>query len=590
MWNVLQRTRYTKIAVLLFAFIFCLYLPSFFNTFIWDDEQFIYKNLFTTSWSYVPQIFTTNTTAGAGVVSNYYRPLTTVTFLIDRMIWGLQPFGYHLTNTVLHASVVVLFFLLLLRLGFSKLQATAAVVVYGVHPLNTEAVTYINSRGDSLFAFWLLLGVLAFDSVLKNERWNFTHDGHTYGIGRWWLAGIAVSSFAISVLSKEIAVAGIGIYGLIALWRWSKKTMPWKWALGLGSLLSAMLVTYFGLRLTVLNFSNSLNFYQIENEYSESLVIRMQTFGRILCEYFRLIAIPYPLHMEREVAFVTTPISMWVALSLVGVFGWMALSVWEWRTKQTWLIGFGGLWFFGMLAPVSGIVPINGLLYEHWLYLPLMGFLIALVGVWKLIPVRKIHILGRWLVIPFVVIFAVLTVRQNWIWRHPIPFYTYTLEHSQTARVYNNLAMAYADEGNHLKAIEYYEKGLTISNVYPQIYYNLARNYQEIGETKLAIENAQMAIRIDPSFLYTYSLLIDLYLNEKNYVATLPLYEVLLKYFPNDLQVSMLYGQSLWMTGQTQAADQVWNLVYQKSNSDPRVLQTVTSIKQSTQPQAQPKQ
>jgi hypothetical protein len=539
MWSSLQTASISKLFAIVFTLVFLVYLPSFGNSFLWDDEQFIVENLFTTSLSYLPQIFTTNTIEGAGHVSNYYRPLTTLSFTLDRLVWGLNPVGFHLTNTWLHAVVAGLLFLLMTRLGLGRLTSLSLSLLYGVHPLNTEAVTYINSRGDSLSAFFLMAGILSFDSALRGKPWYFSYDGHRYAIGgrwQWILAGVG---FAAAVLAKEIAVAGIGIYFLFAGWHWLNRKIEFrKIGIFLASL-SAILVSYFGLRLTVLNFSNSLNFYPYENEYTRSLAIRVFTFCRVWWEYLKLLVLPYPLHMERNVEFVTELSSPWVWTAVVVVALWTWLALWAGTRRHEWLIAFGSLWFVGMLVPVSGIVPINGIMYEHWLYLPMMGGLIALGGLWRLtvslVPkARKVLPLVKGFWIFFLILFISLTVRQNWIWRHPIPFYTYTLQYAESARLYNNLAMAYADEGETLKSIEIYEQALTQSNVYPQIYYNLARSYRELGQVEAAIDSAEKAVEVDPSFLFARTLLIDMYTSVEQFSAALPHIQALVDVYPND--------------------------------------------------------
>src|SRR5258708_4826969 len=79
-------------------------------SFVWDDEQFIQRNVYLTSWTHVPALVTQNMVAGAGITSNLYRPLQALTHFLDVRLWGLRPHGHHFTNVMLHALATGAFF------------------------------------------------------------------------------------------------------------------------------------------------------------------------------------------------------------------------------------------------------------------------------------------------------------------------------------------------------------------------------------------------------------------------------------------------------------------------------------------------
>jgi len=161
-----------------------------------------------------------------------------------------------------------------------------------------------------------------------------------------------------------------------------------------------------------------------------------------------------------------------------------------------------------MLIPVSGIVPINDILYEHWLYLPSVGFWMVLYGLIRLIidDQSKISQVAKRILNKFghmaygVILLGCLTLswRQNYIWADPIRFYNYTLQFNQTARMQNNLGMAYADKGQLNKALEHYQAALEINSTYAQIHNNLANTYANLGQLELAKESYQEALELNP--------------------------------------------------------------------------------------------
>lgn len=577
-------------ALIIFGLIWLVYATSFFNTFIWDDEQFIVRNIYTTSLGYLPEIFTTNTIAGAGETSDYYRPLTTLSFTLDRLIWGLRPFGFHLTNAVLHAGAGVALWYFLKKLGLGQWPALATALLFGLHPIQAESVAYINSRGDSLYAFWLLISLIGFLYLFDTKPWLISVGDRTWKISRPVMVGLTVGGFVAAVLSKEIAVAGLGIFPALWLIKMGQSSLllAIKRSAAALALLVASVVSYLTLRLTILNFSNSLNFYGQETDYTRHLGIRLLTFTRVLWTYFQILLVPYPLHMERTSPIITSLASPWWLLIIGLGLAIVAAGYWEWRSQRSWWIWFGAWWFSCFLVPVSGIVPINGLIYEHWLYLPLIGFFLVLWGGLKLLvpTATKLRFSVLLLVVgTALVMYVILTLRQIWLWRAPIPFYSYTLQFAQTARLYNNLAMAYADAGQSDQAIAVYKQALEIEPMYPQIHYNLARSYLEIGEIEAAEAEFMTAKDISGgNFEFATIALIDLYRQEKNYSAALPLIEAMADQYPDDIQLLLTHGEALFSLDRSREAEIVWQRAYQRSGFNQQVLTVIGQLKGPAQP------
>lgn len=194
-----------KLILILLAAVFFAYFSSLTNPFIWDDEQFITSNVYVQHFA-LDKIFTQSTTSGAGIVSNYYRPITTLSFAIDSKIWsfgstqdkGMNTFGFHLNNLMLHAGVGILLFFFLLELGIGQLWSFFIALIFLIHPVQTEAVSYINSRGDSLYALFLFASLFLFFRAMSQK-----------GI---LLYIEALGLYALSIFSKEIAVAAFPLF------------------------------------------------------------------------------------------------------------------------------------------------------------------------------------------------------------------------------------------------------------------------------------------------------------------------------------------------------------------------------------------
>lgn len=172
----------------------------------WDDVVLLvdnpaYRGL---GWSNLKWMFTTN-------LLGHYMPLTWITYGLDYVVWGLNPYGYHLTNIVLHAANAALVYLVAQRLfrivwpGTSaagadglRIAAALAALVFGVHPLRVESVAWITERRDVLSGFFFLLAVLMYLRACEVE----SRDGRPWGKFYW----ATVGTFVLALLSKSMAV------------------------------------------------------------------------------------------------------------------------------------------------------------------------------------------------------------------------------------------------------------------------------------------------------------------------------------------------------------------------------------------------
>lgn len=582
-----------KQPVLVFSLITLgLYFFSFFNQFVWDDEQFIYRNAYVSNFA-VKEIFTTNTIAGAGEISNYYRPLTTLSFAWDYQFWGLNPFGYHITNTLLHLACGILIYYLLIRLKFNNQLSFSTALIFLVHPVQTEAVTYINSRGDSLYTFFLLLSLLLHTYLFEGKTLIFNLYNSRLEIKKIYLTIVVVITYLASILSKEIALAGLGLHGLlIARYLFleigeRKKIFSYFPIFIKKNLLSVIsftnniliVIVYLYLRSSILNFVNTFNFFDDQSLYSESLLVRLLTFFKIIFIYLRLLVIPYPLHMERNVSIIEHVFNPWLGgfILLISLLAYVSIKQWK-KQRKTDII-FGWAWAAIMLVPVSGIIAINGLMYEHWLYLPLVGFCIVGYNLIELFnPRLLLKNVTKHFFIGFVSALVLLTVIQNYYWSSPITLYTHLLKYTDSARIHNNLAMAYSEKGNRKDALAEYQKAIDFGMAYPQIYHNMGNTYRDMGNIEAAQNSYEKALQIDPTFHFTYINLTQIYLQQKKYDQALDIVHMAQKYYPNTVEYQLLELQVLQQSGNQQAFDAKKATLLKQFSQNPLVVNSVNSL------------
>ncbi|MSP58993.1 MAG: tetratricopeptide repeat protein [Myxococcales bacterium] len=181
---------------LLIAVTFSAYALAPASGFIWDDHTVIEQGRLIGSLRNVPRLFAHNTMYnsdggvwGSARAVDTYRPLTMTTFFVERALFGLRPVGYHIDSVLLHLANVLLLLAVAQRLGLSDGAATAAALLFAVHPSPTEAVHWVNGRSDPLATFFFLAALALWQGGARSARRAIT---------------VAVL-FLLATLSKETA-------------------------------------------------------------------------------------------------------------------------------------------------------------------------------------------------------------------------------------------------------------------------------------------------------------------------------------------------------------------------------------------------
>ena len=184
------------------------------------------------------------------------------------------------------------------------------------------------------------------------------------------------------------------------------------------------------------------------------------------------------------------------------------------KRKTSPVILFSFLWIGITFIPTSGIIPINGIFYEHFLYFPSVGFFLLFSFIWLWLyrksPQKLIFCLDFLLVI-IILLLSLRTIARNGEWHDPITFYNQTLSHVQSPRAYNNLAMVYAENGDNKNAIANYKKAIKLQDTYAESHYNLGNSYFALNDTMSAEAEYKAALKIDPAFYLAYIKLFSMY-------------------------------------------------------------------------------
>ncbi len=535
--------------IILFVVVFGLYLNNIHNALFWDDNDWIVRNPFVHSFTIVnvKALFTQNTLAGIGQRSNYFRPVLFLTYIANYVVGGDHPAGYHLVSNALHAFNTVLVFVLVFSLFQKRRLAFVTALLFGIHPLQTEAVTYISGRGDPLSVFFLLISLLTF------LKW-YTGD-HKHRAQMVWL-GLSLIAQILAILSREVAVVMPLFIVLLVVLLEHKTFLRSVWRAFLISLpYLAISAFYTILRLTVWNFKDTLNFYIRDNLYTQHLSFRIFTFFHALVDYVRLTFVPEHLHMERSVPLHTSLVQWPVWGVAIGLVGFLILLIVLYRKERHQkkiegysdfrIVFFGIGWFFVWLLPSSGIIPVVALIYEHWLYFALFGFLLVCVFYFERLLAffenRGDYVVRNGLMIGLlvvVVLFARVSLARNALWGNAEAFYKDILRYDpESVRVHNNLGNFYFNTGNVASAEHEYWLAVKSEDIFPQPHFNLGDILQKRNDIAGALYEYEKAIAADPEFYPGYERAALIYAQQGKLEKAIEYYKKLIQLRPADPRV-----------------------------------------------------
>jgi len=502
------------------------YLNTLHNEFIWDDEDFVLKNSTIKDWRKWPNVFTENMIQGARKGSNFYRPLQSITHGIDYILWKDKPEGHHAANIIFHILAGIAAYLMLKKI-LPVNTAFLAALFFTIHPAQTEVAAYISGRSDAMAAFFIMLAVMVFEKNIV----------------------LSCISFVLAVMSKESAMITpfliiLYFYFSARLFEPRSKNNNIVRASTEGasrelfkkiSPFIIIAIIYGALRLTVFNFSKTVGENLPQPFSYVPIWLRFCTFLKALPVYFGILIWPFGLHMERQMELagsIFEPQAFSGLLILAGIF----FTAHRLRKINAAML-FSACWFFIAIFPNSNIIPINALIYEHWLYLPSLGFFITIA--WLIEELSKrgkaLQYAAIFITVLITLFYIWRTTERNREWRDHISFYESSIKYApDSGRLHNNLAMAYSDKGRPEDAIREYRKTISLGDYYPQTHFNLSNAYLGKGDYESAMEELKRSIEIDNNFLYSHESLAVLYFNQKRFDDARLEAEFLLKREPDN--------------------------------------------------------
>ena len=455
-------------SVIIGLFILLVYSPTFTGDFMLDDKDMIIENPYIRSFhspmSYLSQedgVFNYGTKE---VHSGYYRPLVNLFYTIDYKIWGMKPLGFRTTNLILHLLTCMVLFLLLKRLTGSLEGALWSVLLFGLHPANTESVSWIAARNNILVTLFCLASLYYY---IKSEP--------EFRLLPYLLSLIF---FSAALLSKEFAVMLVPIFFFYNRFLKGKGGMLKKEIVGYVPFV-ILVALYMGLRKT--------GTQSIIPQWDAGHFLQGIYFSPFLIMYnLRIILIPYGLHNF----IIPSPENALGHEALLGFSG-MALAGWLiWRYRKNKKIVFSAFSFITALFPILHIIPTSSvsLVAMRWVYFPLSFVCIFLAfQLGGAIGRPKGPFYKVMLGLLMIYLAGYTYVINGSLWKTEALFFENEVNVFANEFYMGDLARAYHLKGAQEKAVSYYQRAIERNPKKAENYINFAGLLIEMNRPETAL-------------------------------------------------------------------------------------------------------
>ncbi len=444
------------------AIAFAIYIPSLFSEFIRDDHFQIVNNPQIQSWDYLPRLFSTPlwSQLGAEQAVHFYRPLFSLWMLVVDTIGGLSPAWWHFSSIFLHAVTTFTVYTLCDNLLRNRVAALFAALMFALHPIHVDAVSWVSASNEILFtllALCAILVLLAPDTSIPLTPSRLAASAALY---------------AAALLTKETAVALLPVLLLIVLLRGGQRGKVVRAACWYGF----VTLGYFAIRWWALG---RIGTEESKHSWREVLL----SSPSVLAFYLKKLV--FPLHLS---GFYVNPISSsptistWLAagglLIAAALLTWVAL-------RYSPLIGVGAAIVIFPLLPALLAIRIydrGDMTHDRYLYLPSVGLclLFGMLAQWLWTRPKPVKVIFLAASAALLVVFAILTIRQQRFYKNDEAFYQRAIDLDPTnVYVIDSFGAIHLENGENERAMQEFREAFQLAPNDAKAVYNLAHGLFE---------------------------------------------------------------------------------------------------------------
>jgi protein O-mannosyl-transferase len=494
--NFFNQKRYS--VIIIFCVTLAVYANTLNNQFTnWDDVTLIINNeqIKSLDLKNIKAIFNFR-------AQGTYQPVRVLSYAIDYHFWRLNPVGYHIHNILLHAFASMLLYLSLFEIipgirgmeqtGHAIVQYTAffTALVFAVHPLSVEAVTWLSGRKYVLLSFFSFLSFYLFAKNSEGERYSI------------WLSGASLLSALLAVFSSPFGVV-LPVFFFLYDYCRDESNNPF-------FILKKQLVHYLPYLIFVLlavpKLWAVLVIASSKEHYHGNIVNTLWTMVRVVFDYVRNIFFPFWLNI-RYPDFVSQSFMEYKIITVITIIAVMAVIIlWNLKKGDKRLF-FCIVWFIIFWLPVSNIIPISTKMADRYIYISFIG-LVLLFSLYAFpllnVTAKKIHvseaIVSIIAILLVVCYFAPLTVARNRIWKDSGTLWSASLKtypHNAIAHNQLGLHLLYFDRKPEL-AMMHFKESIRLKPESAQPRKNLYDTFMLQKQYMMAVKYAKKLIVMGP--------------------------------------------------------------------------------------------
>lgn len=529
-WKKLFENIKIQIAIIVLTG-FCIYFQSIGFDVLFFDDYFIVTNIEKTGGlKNVDQAFKLDALMSTDGIE-FYRPVQSISFMLDYEFGGKNLQIYHVTNIIYHILTGIILLLLLIKLFGSNYKSFLLVLLFVVHPVFDHSVAWLPSRGD------ILLGLFSVASLLF--YFNYRTSGKLAYLGLVWIF------FGLAMFTKETAILLPAIYILfdIILKKQSilednniikidRSTLK-QWAIILLPMFIVIII-YFIFRAGVIKVKiteNTFGFYPFIHNL------------RALPEFFGKFFFPINLQGIPKYSILNTLIG----LILLSLFSGL---IYIYRKKTTtYLSIFGMIWFLIFISVTMLYRHIHGdMAYdylEHRIYMPSIGLMILTMSFLKDFKFNKSFFISFFAIF---IIFCTYNTVNIQKYKDGESFFLNAAENNiQVPFIYNNLGNLKRLKKDFRSAEKYYQKAITMNPNYAEVYFNRGMMKYDYGDVVGGLKDLDSAIKFKNDYVLAIVQMASIRFQRGEYLECIAAYNKSIKadpkHFRSYINRAIAYGK-----------------------------------------------
>ena len=495
-----------KICIIIFLGLL-IYSFGLFNGFVWDDEVMFQKT---------------------ASISNtaYFRPAISAVYSTIHNIFGFQPFFFHFFQLIFHIATAILIFYLFKRF-FKETISFFLALIFLVHPVSVEAVSFASAMQEVTFTFMGIIGLYLFvdRDVINHVSTKYMDFPKVF---------LATSVLLIGLLMKETAIVFfVLVFYYLVLFKKNNRVVLISYSI----FAVILLMAYFLFR-----FSGGNLYVQGQGLFPimrVSLTTRLMNIPSIIQYYLSIFFFPINLAIAQHWVIKSPSFINFFLPLILEVLLFLTAVIYSIKKKDK-IFAFFFLWFLIGLLPHLQIIALNMTVAERWLYFPLIGLLGMIGAILEEFRIKNLELRMIFVAVIIISLFSIRSFVRTLDWRNGLALYGHDIKKTSSFDLQNNMGVELFRVGRFDQAKKYFEISTNLAPYWWVNWNNLGAIYEREKNYKKAVDYYQKAINNGQYYLAYENLAKILILHGNDQKKTEDFLQIALKLFPENQNLKQI--------------------------------------------------